>query len=370
MRKILTLVVTAILFAGCAHPGSKMDSNSVGDQRVSLVEITPAVLMNQRQQDRTQIADRAARELGTASDSYVYRVGPQDVLTITVWDHPELTIPAGEFRNADDAGHLVAEDGTIFYPFAGKVRVSGMTVAEIRDMLTDELSGQIRNPQLDVRVAAFRSQRVYVVGAVATPGVQQISDIALTVLEAISRAGDVTAASDMTNVTLTRNNAIYDIDLVAMYEYGDLTQNIVLQHGDVLSIPDRNLQKVFVLGAVQSPSTQVMHKGRLTLAEAISDAGGLNEKEAAASAVYVIRGTTEDPQIYHLDAKSPSSLILADQFRLIPRDIVYVETAAEIRVADRLERLSILSRLLRDLYLTDFPLFQGGARNVTIDSTP
>ena len=107
-----------------------------------------------------------------------------------------------------------------------------------------------------------------------------IGDIALTVLEAIGRAGDVTENSDMTNVTLTRENVTYDINLLAMYEYGDLTQNVVLQHGDVLSIPDRNLQKVFVLGAVASPSTQIMHKGRLTLAEALSDAGGLNEKEA------------------------------------------------------------------------------------------
>jgi polysaccharide export outer membrane protein len=262
-----------------------MDSNSVGDQSVTLVEITPAVLKDQRLQDRTELAEKAVRELDSASDAYAYRVGPQDVLSITVWDHPELTIPAGEFRSADTAGHLVAEDGTIFYPYVGKAKVAGMTVAEIRSTLTDALSGQIRNPQLDVRVAAFRSQRVYVVGAVASPGVQPISDIALTVLEAISRAGDVTVTSDMTNVTLTRGNVTYDIDLVAMYEYGDMTQNVILRHGDILSIPDRNLQKVFVLGAVQKPSTQIMHKGRLTLAEAISDAGGLNEKEAAASAV-------------------------------------------------------------------------------------
>ena len=74
----------------------------------------------------------------------------------------------------------------------------------------------------------------------------------------------------MTNVTLTRDNVTYNIDVVAMYEYGNLAQNVVLEHGDVLSVPDRNLQKVFVLGAVGTPSTQIMHKGRLTLAEALS----------------------------------------------------------------------------------------------------
>ena len=292
---------------------------------------------------------------------YVYRVGPQDVHSITVWDHPELTIPAGEFRTAEAAGHLVAEDGTIFYPFIGQVKVAGMTVAEIRRMLTNRLSVQIRNPQLDVRVAAFRSQRAYVVGAVAAPGVQPITDVALTTVEAISRAGDVTEASDMTNVTLTRNGVTYDLDLLSVYEYGDVSQNVVLRHGDILSIPDRNLQKVFVLGAVAAPATQVMHKGRLTLAEALSDAGGLNEEQANASAVYVIRGTSDDPQIFRLNAKSPGALILADQFRLAARDIVYVETSGEIRAANRLDRLLSLTRMLNDMSDVNFPLGDGGA---------
>lgn len=340
-----------------------MDDNSIGKQRVSMVEITPAVLRNQTLNDRTELAQKGVHDLVSNSDTYTYKIGPQDILSITVWDHPELTIPAGEFRTAEAAGHLVAEDGTIFYPFVGKVKVSGLTLAEIRQMLTQRLSSQIRNPQLDVRIAAYRSQRAYVVGAVASPGVQPITDIALTVLEAISRAGDVTQNSDMTNVTLTRDNVTYDIDLLAMYEYGDLTQNVILQHGDVLSIPDQNLQKVFVLGAVARPSTQLMHKGRLTLAEAISDAGGFNEKESNPSRVYVVRGTSADPQIYHLDARSPGALILADQFRLSARDIVYVETSGEIRIAERLDRLSILSRIVRDLSAIDFPLLQGQGRN-------
>ena len=257
MKNTLTLTLVSIALLGCAHPGSKMDENSVGDQRVSMIEITPATLRNQRTQDRTELSQKGVRDLATNGETYTYRVGPQDILSITVWDHPELTIPAGEFRTAEAAGHLVAEDGTIFYPFVGKVRVAGLTLAEIRRVLTDGLSGQIRDPQLDVRIAAYRSQRAYIVGAVAIPGVQKITDIALTTLEAISRAGDVTIDSDMTNVTLTRDNVTYDIDLLAMYEYGDLTQNVVLQHGDVLSVPDRNLQKVFVLGAVARPSTQI-----------------------------------------------------------------------------------------------------------------
>ena len=359
MKKVISTCLLVALVSGCAHPGSSMDTNRIGKQKVNLIEITPSVLANQKSRDRMQLAQKPIHDLVAGQGQYEYRVGPQDILNITVWDHPELTIPAGEFRTAEAAGHLVAEDGTIFYPFVGKIKVAGLTVAEIREKLTAGISDQIRNPQLDVRVAAYRSQRVYVVGEVTNPGVQPVTDIALTVLEAIGHAGDVTADSDMTNVTLTRGSATYDVDLVAMYEYGDLSQNVVLQDGDILSIPDRNLQKVFVLGAVSEPQTQLMHKGRLTLAEALSDAGGVSEETADASEVYVVRGTDTGPQIYRLNARSPGALVLADQFNLVARDIVYVETSSEIRLAERLIRLGALSEVLRDFSGTDFPLFDG-----------
>jgi polysaccharide export outer membrane protein len=190
---------------------------------------------------------------------------------------------------------------------------------------------------------------VYVVGEVNEPGVQAITDIALTAVEAISQAGDVTANSDMKNVTLTRDNITYDIDLVSMYELGATDQNIILQDGDILNVPDRNLQKVFVLGSVNSPSTQIIHKGRLSLAEAISDAGGFDETGSNPSQVFVVRGGEIEPQIYHIDARSPGALVIADSFQLQARDIVYVERSGEVRLAERLERLSVLTRMVNDI---------------------
>jgi polysaccharide export outer membrane protein len=349
MKNPFFCMAIAIVLTSCAYPGSQMDTDTAAGRSIRLVAITPNILSEQSRQDRMELAQMPIRELAERDEPYVYRVGPQDVLSITVWDHPELTIPAGEFRSAEAAGHLVAEDGTIFYPFVGQVQVTGMTVAEIRRMLTNRLSSQIRDPQLDVRVADFRSQRAYVVGEVAQPGVQPITDVALTALEAISRAGDVTATSDMRNVTLTRDGITYDIDVLALYEYGDIAQNVVLRHGDILNVPDRNLQKVFVLGAVVRPDTQIMHKGRLTLAEALSDAGGINEKDADATEVYVVRGTPAEPLVYYIDARSPGALILADNFSLQPRDVVYVETSGGTRATDRLERLAVVTRMIFDL---------------------
>jgi len=295
-----------------------------------------------------------------AQNPYVqYHIGPRDILTITVWEHPELTIPAGEFRSAETAGTIVGEDGNIFYPYAGVVKAAGKTVEQIRDELTQKLSLYIEQVQLDVRVTSYRSQRVYVVGEVATPGIQVVKDIPLTVLEAINGAGGLRPEADPRNITLTRNDKTYSINLLSLYEGGDLSQNIMLQQGDVLNVPDNQFNKVFVLGEsnivnnitggtnqTQRSRSVFMNKGRMTLTEALSDSGGINQETADAARIFVFRGGLGKPEIFHLDAKSPDALLLADRFPLQPRDVIYIDRAEGIRWNQIIEQIQPTITLL------------------------
>ncbi len=275
-----------------------------------------------------------------------YKVGPRDILTITVWEHPELTIPAGEFRSAETAGTVVGEDGNIFFPYAGIMQAAGKTVEQIREELTRKLSIYIEQVQLDVRVTSYRSQRVYIVGEVGTPGIQSVKDIPLTVLEGINAAGGLSKDADARNITLTRNDKTYSINLLALYEGGDISQNILLQAGDVLNVPDKEFNKIFVLGetnvvnsfaagtnSTQRSRTVYMNKGRMTLTEALSEGGGINQETADAARIFVFRGGAVNgkPEIFLLDAQSPDALILADRFPLQPRDVVFVDRAEGIR---------------------------------------
>ncbi|MDP1788245.1 MULTISPECIES: polysaccharide export protein [Pseudomonadota] len=299
-----------------------------------------------------------------------YRVGPRDVLNITVWGHPELTIPAGEFRSAEAAGNVVGEDGTFFYPFAGVVQAAGRTVEEIRKELTQKLSHYIEKVQLDVRVAGYRSQRVYVVGEVAQPGVFLVKDIPLTVLEAINSAGGVNSAADLRNITLTRNDKTYSINLLSLYEGGDVAQNVLLQHGDVLNVPDNQFNKVFVLGETAMgrgfgvrPRSVIMNKARMTLVEALAEAGGMDQEVADAARVFVFRTGLGKSEIFHLDAKSPDALILADRFPLQPRDVIYVDRVEGIRwnqiiaqIAPTVQLLNIFDGSLRIQPFTASPV--------------
>lgn len=288
-----------------------------------------------------------------------YKLGPGDILTITVWDHPELTIPAGTFRSAEQAGTLVAEDGTIFYPYVGILPVAGKTTREVRAILAQRLSRVIEKVQIDVRVISYRSKRVYLVGEVNRPGQQAVTDIPMTILEAVNLAGGFTKDADHSQVLLTRANTTWRVDLQSLYEDGAISQNIKLEPGDIVNVPDRSLNKVFVLGEVQKPGSYFMNKKRITLAEVLADAGYVNEMTSNPKYIFVMRGRSDSPELYHLDAKSPDALLLADRFPLRPRDIVFVDAAEVARWNRVISNVLPTATMLNTISGINYPLFGG-----------
>ncbi|WP_153161447.1 polysaccharide export protein [Zoogloea sp. 1C4] len=288
-----------------------------------------------------------------------YKVAPGDVLTIIVWDHPELTTPAGQYRAADQAGTVVNEDGTIYYPYVGTLQVTGKTTRQIRDMLVRSLAKYIEKVQLDVRVAAFRSQRVYVVGEVTKPGLLPITDVPMTVLEAVNQAGGFGPEADHSRVLLTRKGTTYRVDIQAMYENGATEQNALLETGDILNVQDRSFNKIFVLGAVQKPGSLVMTKKRSTLAEALADSGYIAQEQANPKWIYVMRGGSDTPELFHLDGSSPDAMLLADRFTLKPRDIVYVDAADVVRWNRVITNVLPTAQTLNQTSAARYPLFGG-----------
>lgn len=336
-------------------------ADDVVPANVKLKPINAELIIEQERQLRATSTSAATQNQQTAARDVPadYKIGPGDILNVTVWDHPELTIPAGSYRAADQTGNVVAEDGTIFYPYVGTLRVAGMTTREVRAILAQRLARHIEKPQVDVRVIAFRSKRVYVVGEVARPGQQEITDIPMTILDAVNRAGGFTKDADHSQVQLTRAGTTWRVDLQALYEEGAIGQNVMLQPNDIVNVPDRALNKVFVLGEVQKPGSLFMNKRRITLAEALADAGYINQHSANPHWIFVMRGQTDQPELFHLDSKSPDALLLADRFPLRPRDIVYVDAAEVARWNRVISNILPTATLLNTLSSVDYPLFGG-----------
>lgn len=334
--------LAVIVISGCAlAPGMQMDERAA-EARGRATKKDPAYRVEPISAGLiAQLAQQRARDRAPARDPLAntplapYTIAPYDVLQVTVWDHPELTAPTGQFRSPEENGNPVQADGTVYYPYVGVISVVGKTVAEVRALLTETLSRAIARPQLDVRIAAFRGRRVQITGEVVSPSVMPLTDVPLRVQDAIAFARGFTPESlgpggtlgaDPSNVTLTREGKVYHLDLLAFYERGDASQNWLLRDGDVINVGDRNQNRVFVLGEVKQPQAKLMVKRRMTLAEAIADSGGFDPLAANVGRIYVIRGDFEAPAIYRLDASSADALLLATQFQLAPLDVVYVAT--------------------------------------------
>lgn len=319
-------------------------------ERADIFSITPstvAQLISARQASEAKSADTRASVASSALDkSYEYKVGAQDVLRITVWNHPELNNPSGTLNEL--SGRVVNEDGTFFYPYAGQIKAAGRSVQSIRDELAKKLARVLVEPQVDVSVMNYRSKRAFVVGQVEKPGTVPITDVPLTVTDLIAQAGGITATADLRAAQLMHNGRSLPIDLYALYYQGDVAQNVWLSPGDILTIPENRYNKIFVLGEVTKPQSLVMPRGRISLAEAISDAGGFNPLSANAGQLYVIRsGINGKPQIWHLNAASPDALVLADRFDLEPRDIVYVDPAGVARFGRVISNILPTASVLR-----------------------
>ncbi|CAI8692399.1 MULTISPECIES: polysaccharide biosynthesis/export family protein [Burkholderia] len=276
-----------------------------------------------------------------------YAIDAGDVLQITVWDHPELAAAQGnpgtqQVRAADPpAGFVVDQAGNLAFPYVGELHVAGMSTSEIQSALRARLSKWFVAPQLTVRVASYRANRVYIDGEVRAPGAHPLNDTPMTLLEAVTRAGGFTADADQSRMTLVRDGAAYPVDLPGLIRERVDPSRIVLRNGDLLQVGARDQFGVYVMGEVNKPTTALpLRNGRLTLADALSQAGSVNQGTADPRQTYVIRaGADRQAQVFHLDGSSPVSMVLANEFELQPRDVVYVDSTKLARFGRVLAQL-------------------------------
>ena len=328
---------SVLMFSACVAPGMKLNvkagtqatTTQMGELSVTLHPLDPQLLKTRavRSMDSSSLTELMVDKVPP------YRIGPQDVLLVTVWDHPEITLPLGQFRTDQTAGTVVDEDGFLYFPYIGKVAVSGLTTSEVRATLTSQLGKVLQRPQVDVKVTAYRAQKVYVGGEVKVPAVYTVTDVPFTLTEALNRAGGFLPTADDSRLILTRGDRSWRLDFQALMTAGNRIGQILLKGGDSLYVPNSLEEPVYMLGELVKPGTMPMVHGNLSLAKALSDAGGIQGLSADARSIYVIRqgSAANAVDVYHLDALNPTAMVLADHFPLNPRDIVYVDAGTLVR---------------------------------------
>ncbi|SDD36083.1 polysaccharide export outer membrane protein [Cupriavidus sp. YR651] len=347
MGATLAMLGAAMLLSACAaSPGMMFSANAP----VSAVspetkpDVTPITLdLVREQRAKAKPTNANVEELYGKPEPY--RIGGGDIISVVVWDHPELVFPTQTYSigaafeiptssgGSNMPGYVVSPAGDIQFPYAGVMKVAGKTANEVRDEMARILSRVVRDPQMTVRVLGFRSQRVYVDGEVKTPGMLAIDDAPMTLVEALNRAGGVlNLTGDNSRVRVTRGERSWYVNIPALLAKGVDPSQILLRSGDIVRVEQREDSKIFVTGEVVKPSSLLMRNGRMTLNEALGDAGGVNPASANAEQIFVIRKTDAgNPKVYHLDGTSPVALAIAESFELEPKDVVYVDARDLVR---------------------------------------
>jgi polysaccharide export outer membrane protein len=269
-----------------------------------------------------------------------YVLGPNDQITISVVELPEFS----------GRSYRIDEDGTVSLPLLGRVHAAGFTLTQLEDNLSNSLRVQVRTPHVTANVAETRSRAVSVMGAVNTPGMQQIQG-PKTLFDALAAAGGLKPEAGEV-ITITRQasegplnlpnerkdpadgRTTADVKVRDIVELRDPRMNILVRTHDEISVSRGTL--LYVIGNVHKPGGFTVLQGHAVSAlEALSMAEGL-APNASPRGARILRRTseTEAREQIPVDLKK----ILAGKtkdVRLSPDDILYVPDNTTRRITTK-----------------------------------
>jgi len=358
-RAVLLSAVSAVALGalqGCAEvPRAGPVASEITDQaatpdgeRYVLVNVDPKVvgLVGRRE------PSSFAASFGDHRPSQDLHIGVGDGVVVTIWEAgpgglfsapliPGGTVSAGS-NSATIPEQLVGRDGSITVPYAGRIHVAGQTTQEVQATVEKSLQGKAIQPQALVNVSRPISNTVTVGGEVV-----QGTRVPLTLhgdrlLDVIAAAGGVRAPVHESFVELSRAGRGTRVSLTRVVN--DARENIYVRPGDVITVV-RDPQTYMILGAATHDAQIPFQSEGATLAEALSNAGGLNDNQADPTGVFVFRyepvgvirqlrpdwtppaGAQSFPVVYRVDLTAADSLLLAQRFSILNRDVVFVSNS-------------------------------------------
>lgn len=253
-----------------------------------------------------------------------YLVGPQDVLTITSYDQPALT---GKFT--------IETDGTFTYPLIGRVSAGGLTLRGVEGALKKVLINQgfFKDPEISVAIEQYRSQKIYIVGEVRTPGAYMLSGD-MRLVEALALAGSTLPTASGEAVVVHSSNEglivgpapatestdsgsespdkLVRVDLREL-ENGDPSQNVPLRNGDTIFV--LRAESVYVFGQVRNPGAYSIRQKQTTVLQALSLAGGVTDRGSMGRChiVRIVGGKKEEIKVDLTDFIQPRDTIVVPE---------------------------------------------------------
>ncbi len=288
------------------------------------MDMVPA---EKRRADNSLLSGVTANEVFIETDGIAeYRLGPLDVIEIQSHVGDKTTTTAATINSR----------GKISYSFMDDLEVAGLTTTEMDKMLTEKLSGYVRNPRIDILVKEFNSKNAMIVGELSNLRASAFGKAAsgrinlqgkTTLMDLVALSGGYTINADIKNVKLNRAGKTYLINLYDIIEKGDESQNVIITMGDVINVPELPAygERVYVMGEVNKPGIYSLKDARDLLA-AIALADSLTSL-AKEKNTLIVRGyeTGKEPLVMMADLNAIlRKADMAQNIKLKDGDLVYV----------------------------------------------
>ena len=335
-RSGLVAGIVALLFFGCSStPSSQSLEHSLGTNPPKLSGPPPALAAAASEPagfGSSSAADDELPQIQPAGGRYI--LGSGDVVTVTVWGHPELS-----------GKRVIGPDGEIQLPFVGSFRVAGLSADDASRKITSALREDYLNTAASLTIDSYESNQVIVLGHVAHQGVQIFSGDP-TLLEALAKAGVAPSTKDDPSAMPARcaivrgRDRVMWIDLRPLARGKDISLNIPLHRNDIVFVPDQDDQLVYVMGQVKNPGPYAM-TANMSFLEALSRAGGPNDN-AQQGKIVLARPSNNTEQVVDLEDFVHQK---GSNDQLEPGDIVYVPKSGMAKVGYVLQQLNPLASM-------------------------
>lgn len=263
-----------------------------------------------------------------------------DVLGLTIWENVDDGLLSSEGTSSTILEEVQVDgSGSIFVPYAGRIRAAGNTPEAIRRIITTKLAEQTPDPQVQVRRIAGDGSTVSLIGAIGSQGVFAIERPTRTLSTMLARAGGVTISPGIAQVTVLRGKESGKIWFQDLYDHPEL--DVALRGGDRILV-EEDSRSFTALGATGGQSRIPFDSQNLSALEAIAQVGGLNAATADPTGIFVFRNEPakianvvmgrDDLQgaqrlIYVLDLTQPNGMFQARDFVIRDSDTLYVTEA-------------------------------------------
>ena len=348
-----------ILLSGCqtltkwqpsSGPTKKVIENQIDTENsgLTIIDIDNRIAFLTSQ----SIPVRRFSDFYKSSSTFNNTISAGDVVDVSIWEAP----PALLFGTASDISGLsgskevklpeqmVDNKGQITIPFVGKISVSGKTPEQVQAMIVKGLTKKANNPSAVVRIAKNNSADVTIVGEVTNSTRMPLTGKTERILDALAAAGGTKHPSSRISVQLNRRGQSVEMPFDAIIK--DPRQNVILQKGDVVSV-NYQTKSFTVLGATAKNTEIDFEAGGISLMQALARSGGLDDNRADARGVFIFRQesaniltpeqraalpmqlqyASEVPVIYRLNLKEPINYIVAQNFAIKDKDLIYVSNA-------------------------------------------